>query len=151
MSDLAARISEDMKTAMKAKDALKLSVIRAVKTAMTNASIEKGHLTTVLDEAEVLAIFRKQIKQRLDSYEQFSNAGREELAAKEKAEIAILETYLPAPLTAAEIDALIEAAVAETGASSKADMGKVMKHVQERADGRADGKLLSQAVAKRLS
>lgn len=151
MSDLAARISEDMKTAMKAKDALKLGVIRAVKTAMTNASIEKGHLTAVLDEAEVLAIFRKQIKQRIDSYEQFSAAGREELAAKEKAEIAILEEYLPAPLTAEEIDALIEAAVAETGASSKADMGKVMKHVQERADGRADGKLLSQAVAKRLS
>jgi len=151
MSDLATRISDDMKTAMKAKDALSLGVIRAVKTAMTNASIEKGHLNTPLDESEVLAVIRKQIKQRIDSYEQFTSAGRDELAAKEKAEIAVLEAYLPTPLTAEEIDAMIEAAIAETGASSKADMGKVMKHVQERAEGRADGKLLSQAVAKRLS
>lgn len=151
MSDFAARISEDMKAAMKAKDAIRLGVIRAVKTAMTNASIEKGHLNTPLEDSEILAVFRKQIKQRVDSYEQFTAAGREELAAKEKAEIAILEEYLPAPLTEEEIATLIEVAVAETGAASKADMGKVMKHVQERADGRADGKLLSQAVAKRLS
>jgi uncharacterized protein YqeY len=151
MSDLAARISEDLKNAMRAKDAVKLGVIRAVKTALTNASIEKGHLNAPLDDAEILSVFRKQIKQRIDSYEQFNSAGREELAAKEKAEIAILEEYLPAPLTPEEIAAMIETAVAETGASSKADMGKVMKHVQERAEGRADGKLLSQAVAKRLS
>src|SRR5688572_4732389 len=86
MSDLAARIPEDIKTAMKAKDAVALNVLRALKTAMTNASIEKGHLTAPLDDAEVTALIRKQIKQRQDSFEQFSNAGREELAASEKAE-----------------------------------------------------------------
>ena len=151
MSDLAARIPEDLKSAMKAKDAVTLNVLRALKTAMTNASIEKGHLGAVLDDSEVSAIIRKQIKQRQDSFEQFTKAGRAELAATEEAEMAILAKYLPAALTPEEIAALVEAAVAETGASSKADMGKVMKLAQERAAGRADGKLLSQEVAKRLA
>jgi uncharacterized protein YqeY len=151
MSDLAARIPEDIKTAMKAKDAVSLNALRALKTAMSNASIEKGHLTAPLDDAEVTALIRKQIKQRQDSYEQFSKAGREELAATEKAEIAVLEKYLPTAMTAEEIAALVEAVVAETGAASKADMGKVMKLAQERAAGRADGKTLSQEVAKRLA
>jgi uncharacterized protein YqeY len=151
MSDLAARIPEDIKSAMKAKDAVTLNALRALKTAMSNASIEKGHLTTPLDDAEVTALIRKQIKQRQDSYEQFSKAGREELAASEKAEIAVLEKYLPAAMTAEEIAALVDAVVAETGAASKADMGKVMKLAQERAAGRADGKTLSQEVAKRLA
>ena len=122
MSDLAARIPEDIKTAMKAKDAVSLNALRALKTAMSNASIEKGHLTAPLDDAEVTALIRKQIKQRQDSFEQFSKAGREELAASEKAEIAVLEKYLPTAMTAEEIAALVEAVVAETGASSKADM-----------------------------
>jgi uncharacterized protein len=151
MSDLAARIPEDIKSAMKAKDALSLNALRALKTAMSNASIEKGHLTAPLDDAEVAALIRKQIKQRQDSYEQFSKAGREELAATEKAEIAVLEKYLPAAMTAEEIAALVDAVVTETGAASKADMGKVMKLAQERAAGRADGKALSQEVAKRLA
>ena len=151
MSDLAARIPEDLKAAMKAKDTVALSVIRALKTAMTNASIEKGGLGTPLDDAEVTALIRKQIKQRQDSFTQFSNAGREELAANEAAEIKVLEAYLPAALTNEEITALVEAVVTESGASSKADMGKVMKLAQERAEGRADGKKLSQEVAKRLS
>jgi uncharacterized protein YqeY len=151
MSDLAARIPEDIKTAMKAKDAVSLNALRALKTAMSNASIEKGHLTAPLDDSEIAALVRKQIKQRQDSYEQFTNAGREELAASEKAEIAVLEKYLPTAMTAEEIAALVEAVVAETGAASKADMGKVMKLAQERAAGRADGKTLSQEVAKRLS
>jgi len=151
MSDLAARIPEDIKSAMKAKDAVTLNTLRALKTAMSNASIEKGHLTAPLDDAEVTALIRKQIKQRQDSYEQFSKAGRDELAASEKAEMAVLEKYLPAAMTAEEIAALVEAAVAESGATSKADMGKVMKLAQERSAGRADGKTLSQEVAKRLA
>ncbi|WP_367873490.1 GatB/YqeY domain-containing protein [Luteolibacter sp. Populi] len=151
MSDLASRIPEDLKAAMKAKDTVALATIRALKTAMTNASIEKAGLGAPLDDAEVTALIRKQIKQRQDSFTQFTNAGREELAAKEQAEILVLENYLPANLTAEEITAIVEAAVAELGASSKADMGKVMKLAQERAAGRADGKLLSQEVAKRLS
>lgn len=151
MSDLANRIPEDLKAAMKAKDTVALAAIRALKTAMTNASIEKAGLGTPLDDAEISALIRKQIKQRQDSIEQFSKAGREELAANERAEITVLEKYLPAALSAEEVIALVEAAVAETGASSKADMGKVMKLVQERAAGRADGKTISQEVAKRLS
>jgi uncharacterized protein YqeY len=151
MSDLAARIPEDIKAAMKAKDAVALNALRALKTAMSHASIEKGHLTAVLDDAEVIALVRKQIKQRQDSIEQFTKAGRKELAAVERAEIAVLEGYLPAALGAAEIAALVDAAMAETGASSKADMGRVMKLVQERAAGRADGRTLSQEVAKRLN
>lgn len=151
MSDLATRIPEDLKAAMKAKDTVALTVIRALKTAMTNASIEKGGLGTPLDDAEITALIRKQIKQRQDSITQFSAAGRTELAANEEAEVVVLEKYLPANLSAEEIAAIVDAAVAETGASSKADMGKVMKLAQERAAGRADGKTLSQEVAKRLS
>lgn len=151
MSDLAARIPEDMKAAMRAKDAVSLNVLRALKTAMTNAAIEKGHLSATLDDAEIAAIIRKQIKQRQDSFEQFTNAGRAELAATEQAEMDVLAKYLPAALTPEQIGELVAAAIAETGASSKADMGKVMKLAQERAAGRADGKLLSQEVAKRLA
>lgn len=151
MSDLAARIPEDMKTAMKAKDAVGLNVLRALKTAMTNAAIEKGHLSATLDDSEVAAIIRKQIKQRQDSFEQFTKAGRAELAATEKAEMDVLAKYLPAALTPEQIGELVAAAIADSGASSRADMGKVMKLAQERAAGRADGKLLSQEVAKRLA
>ena len=136
---------------MKSKDSLRLGVIRALKTAMTNAAIEKGGLGTVLDDTEATAIVRKQLKQRQDSAEQFTSAGRPELAAKENDEIAILEAYLPAQLSADEVIAIVEAAIAETGASSKADMGKVMKLVQEKVAGRADGKTISQEVAKRLA
>ena len=151
MSDLASRIPEDLKAAMKAKDTVALAVIRALKTAMTNASIEKDGVSTPLDDAEETTLIRKQIKQRQDSITQFTAAGRTELAATEQAEIAVLEKYLPANLSAEEIAAIVDTAIAETGASSKADMGKVMKLAQERAAGRADGKTLSQEVAKRLS
>jgi uncharacterized protein YqeY len=151
MSTTAPQIQEDIKTAMKAKDALALNALRALKSALTNAAIEKGGLGTELEESEVLAIVRKQIKQRNDSIEQFENAGRAELAATEKAEIEILSRYLPAALGEAELAQIIEQAVTDTGASGKADMGKVMKRCQELADGRADGKILSAAVMKRLS
>jgi uncharacterized protein YqeY len=151
MSETAARIPEDLKAAMKAKDTTALNALRALKSALTNAAIEKGGLGTALEESEVLAVVRKQLKQRLDSIEQFEKAGRAELAATEKAEIAVLERYLPAALSADEVAALIDAAIAETGATGKADMGKVMKLVQERAAGRADGKTLSQEILKRLA
>lgn len=151
MSDTAARVPEDLKTAMKARDSVALNALRALKTAMTNAAIEKGGLGTVLEEPEVLAIIRKQIKQRQDSIEQFEQHGRQELAENEKAEIAVLSKYLPAALTNEEISALVAQAIADTGATGKADMGKVMKRAQELADGRADGKVLSGAVMKQLS
>lgn len=151
MSSLNDRIPQDLKEAMKAKDALRLTVIRALKTAMTNAAIEKGGLGTELDDTEITAIIRKQLKQRQDSFTQFTDAGRDELAEKEKAEMVILEGYLPAAMSTEEIVALVEAVIAETGASTKADMGKVMGLLQKRSEGRADGKTLSQEVAKRLS
>jgi uncharacterized protein YqeY len=151
MSDTTQRISDDIKNAMRAKDSTALNALRALKSAMTNAAIEKGGLGTVLDEPEILAVIRKQIKQRQDSIEQFEKAGRAELAASEKAEIAILSQYLPAALTEEQIAGIVEQAVAETGASSKADMGKAMKRAQELSEGRADGKLLSAAVMKRLA
>ncbi|MCX8497471.1 MAG: GatB/YqeY domain-containing protein [Akkermansiaceae bacterium] len=151
MSNTTTQISEDIKTAMKAKDTLALNALRALKSALTNAAIEKGGLGTALEESEVLAAVRKQIKQRLDSCEQFEKAGRPELAATEKTEIEILSRYLPAALGEAEMLAIIEQAVTETGATGKADMGKVMKRAQDLSDGRADGKLLSSAVMKRLA
>jgi uncharacterized protein YqeY len=150
MSDTASQVSEDIKTAMRAKDSVALNALRALKSAMTNAAIEKGGLGTVLEEAEALAVVRKQIKQRQDSLEQFENAGRAELAATEKTEIGILSRYLPAALTEDELLAIVGQAVTETGATGKADMGKVMKRAQELAAGRADGKSLSAAVMKRL-
>ncbi|MEX1116148.1 MAG: GatB/YqeY domain-containing protein [Akkermansiaceae bacterium] len=151
MSDTATRIPEDIKTAMRAKDATALNALRALKTALTNAAIEKGGLGTALEEPEVLTLVRKQIKQRLDSCEQFEKAGRPELVVTEKAEIEILSRYLPAALTDEQLLAIIEQAVTETGSTGKADMGKLMKRSQELAEGRADGKLLSAAVMKRLA
>ncbi len=151
MSEITTQLPEDIKNAMRAKDATALNALRALKTALTNASIEKGSLSTVLDESEAMAVVRKQIKQRLDSIEQFEKAGRAELAATEKAEIEILSRYLPAALTEEQLLAILEQAVADTGATGKADMGKVMKRAQELAEGRADGKVLSAAVMKRLS
>ena len=151
MSDTAARIPEDIKNAMRAKDAVALNALRALKSALTNAAIEKGGLGTELEEAEVLAVVRKQLKQRVDSCEQFEKGGRPELAATEKTEIEILSRYLPAALTEEQLAAIIDQAVAETGATGKADMGKVMKRAQELAEGRADGRLLSAGVMKRLA
>jgi uncharacterized protein YqeY len=151
MSNTTTQISEDIKTAMKAKDTLALNALRALKSALTNAAIEKGGLGTELEESEVLATVRKQIKQRIDSCEQFEKADRPELAATEKTEIEILSRYLPAALGETEMLAIIEQSITETGATGKADMGKVMKRAQELSDGRADGKLLSSAVMKRLA
>lgn len=151
MSTFAELIMEDLKAAMKAKDTVALSTLRALKTALTNTAIESGNKDNIVDETTALAIVRKQIKQRQDSIEQFLSANRPELAESEKAEISVLEKYLPAALSDAEVDAIVDAAIQETGATSKADMGKVMGIVQAKAAGRADGKTLSQAVMKRLS
>lgn len=151
MSDVTSQISDDIKTAMRAKDSTALNALRALKSALTNAAIEKGGLGTALEKPEALSVIRKQIKQRQDSIEQFEKAGRAELAENEKKEITILTKYLPTPLTEDEMTAIVDQAVSETGATSRADMGKAMKLAQELADGRADGKFLSGAVMKRLS
>ena len=151
MSTFAETIMDDLKAAMKAKDTVALTTLRALKTALTNAAIESGNKDNVVQDADALAIVRKQIKQRQDSIEQFEKASRPELAESEKAEITVLEKYLPAALSADEVSAIVADAVAETGATSRADMGKVMGIVQAKAAGRADGKTLSQEVMKHLS
>ncbi len=150
MSTLIDTITADMKTAMRDRNKVALNTIRALKSAVTNAAIEKSGAGTELPENEVINIVRKQIKQRQDSIEQFEKAGRSELADNEKAEITILENYLPTPLTDEEMVAAVEASIAEIGAESKKDMGQVMKLLQEKTGGKADGRKLSQEVMKRL-
>lgn len=151
MSNLSQQITDDMKTAMRERDKVALNVLRALKSAITNTAIEKSGAGTELDESEVIGIIRKQIKQRQDSIEQFEKAGRSELAETEKTEITVLEGYLPAALSQEEIETAVDAAIAESAAESRKDIGKVMKILQEKTGGRADGKTLSQAVMKRLS
>lgn len=150
MSQISASITEDMKTAMRAKDAVALNVIRALKSAIKYAAIEKLGADGDLEDADAIVVVRREIKKRQDSISQFESAGRQELADTEKAEIAVLEKYLPAAMSAEDLDKLVEAAIAETGATSKKDMGRVMKLVQERSEGRADGKAMSVAVSARL-
>jgi uncharacterized protein len=144
------QIAEHLKDAMRAKDSTALTVLRALKSAMKYAAIEKFGAEGELDALDAIAVVRKQIKQRVDSLEQFTTAGRADLAETEKSELVVLERYLPQALTEAEIEALIVAAIAETGATTKAQMGAVMKLVNERAAGRADGKTLSSAIMKKL-
>lgn len=150
MSTISARIVEDMKTAMRAKDTVALNVVRALKSAIKYAAIEKLGAEGELEEADAIVVVRREIKKRQDSVEQYEKAARQDLADVEKAEIAVLEKYLPAAMSAEELAKIVEAAIAETGAASKKDMGKVMKLVQERAAGRADGKTISTEVGKRL-
>lgn len=136
---------------MRAKDTLALNTLRAVKSALKNSAIEKGGADVELDGGEAISIVRKQIKQRQDSVEQFTKAGRTELAEQEEAEIGILEHYLPAALSEEELTTMVAAAISETGATGRSDMGKVMKILQEQAAGRVDGRTLSQAVMQKLS
>ena len=121
------RIDSDMKDAMRAKDAAKLSVLRMLKSAVKNAAIEKGGATAELDDAEATQVIRKQVKQRQDSIESFESGGRPELAEKEKEELAILNAYLPQAMNADELSAVVREAIAEACATSCAQMGAVMK------------------------
>ncbi len=151
MSQISARITEDMKTAMRARDTIALETVRALKSAIKYAAIEKLGADADLDDADAIAVVRKEIKKRQDSVQQFESAGRQELADKEKSEIVVLEKYLPAAMSNEELIALVEAVITELGATSKKDMGKVMKLLGERTEGRADGKTLSSEVSKRLA
>ena len=141
-------IIADLTAAMKAKDADKLSTLRLVKANLMNRQIEKGG---ELADEEVQKALQSLVKQRRDSIEQYEKAGRNELAAKEAAEIAHIEIYLPQSATAGEIDAAVAAAIAESGASSIKEMGAVMKATLARLAGKtADGKAVSEAVKARL-
>jgi len=144
------RIDADLKDAMRAREPLKLGVLRMLKSALKNAAIEKGGASARLDDAEATQVLRKQVKQRQDSIESFEKGGRPELAEKEKAEIAVLEEYLPAGLSAEDLSRLVRETIAEVGATSKAQMGAVMKALGPKVAGRADGKTLSQEVQRQL-
>lgn len=139
-----------MKTAMREKNTVALNTVRMLKSAIKNAAIEKGGANAELTDAEVMAVVRKEVKKRQDSIEQYEAAGRDELADQEKAEIEVLNGYLPEPLSSEEVVSIVEAAIAEVGATSRKEMGQVMKIVQEKTAGRADGKTLSQAVMSKL-
>jgi uncharacterized protein len=142
------KVNADIGAAMKAKDAARLSALRMMKAAITNKGVEKGR---DLDDAEVLQVLASLVKQRRDSIDQFSKAGRTDLVDKETAEIAVLEQYLPPAASPEEIDAAVAAAIAETGAASAKDMGKVMKAVMPKLAGRhADGKAVNEAVRRKL-
>jgi len=143
-------IDADLKNAMRSRDSERLSVLRMVKSALTNAAIEKRGAAGGLADSEAVGVIRKQLKQRLDSIESFEKGGRPELAAKERKEIEYLTEYLPKPLGEDEMNQLVKDAIAQVGATSKAQMGAVMKIATEKAAGRVDGKTLSQAVQKAL-
>jgi uncharacterized protein YqeY len=144
------RIDADLMDAMRAKDAGKLGVLRMLKSAMKYAAIEKPG-EGKLDDTMATQVIRKQVKQRQDSIESFEKGGRPELAAKEKEELEMLNAYLPRGLSAEELAALVRETITEAGATSKAQMGAVMKALQAKVAGRADGKALSAEVSKQLS
>jgi uncharacterized protein YqeY len=141
------RIDEDLKSSLKARDALRTSVIRMLKAGIKNREIEKRG---VLEDEEVHAVISTMIKQRKDSVEQYGKAGRTDLADKEEDEIKILMEYLPAQLSEEELEAIIKEAISEAGAASPGDMGKVMKVLMPRVKGRADGKLVNTKVKEML-
>lgn len=148
--DFQSRIDNDLKEAMKARQAERLGVLRMLKTALKNASIEQGGAEARLNDADALVVVRKEVKKRQDSAESFEKGNRPELAAKEKAEIEVLSAYLPQGLSPDELQKLVAACIAEAGATSKAQMGQVMKLAIERAAGRADGRTLSSAISAQL-
>jgi hypothetical protein len=145
---LKARIQEDMKSAMRAGEKDKLANIRMVMAAIKQREVDER---IELDDAQVLSVIDKMVKQRRESITQFSAGGRADLVAKEEAELHLLSAYLPAPLTDAELDALISEAVTATGAASIKDMGKVMAAIKAKAAGRADMGAVGARIKARLS
>ncbi len=145
------RIEKDYIAAYKAKEQVKLDVLRLLKTAAKNLLVELRRSSGTLEDAEMMDVILRQAKQRQDSIVQFNEAGRPDLAEKESAELLILQDYLPQPLTAEELAAAIDKAIADTGAQSPADMGKVMNAIMAAYKGRVDGKSLSSTVRERLS
>ncbi len=148
---LAERIDSDLKDAMRAKDAARLGVLRMLKSALKYAAIEKSGAEGQLDDAESTQVIRKQVKQRQDSIESFEKGGRAELAEKEKSELAMLNQYLPAAMSAEELSRLVQETIVEVSATSRAQMGAVMKALGPKIAGRADGKTLSQEVQRQLA
>ena len=145
---LAETVNADITAAMKAKDGARLSALRMLKAAIMNKGVEKGR---DLEDAEVMQVVSSLVKQRRDSIDQFSKAGRTDLVDKETAEVAVLQTYLPPAASPEEIDAAVAAAIAETGAATARDIGKVMKAVMPKLAGKnADGRTINEAVRRKL-
>lgn len=148
MNELKQRITEDMKAAMKGGDKPRLATIRLILAALKQREVDER---IVLDDTQVLHTLEKMLKQRRDSITQYEAAQREDLAAQERYEVGVIESYLPSPLSEAELDALVAQCIADAGATSQRDMGKVMALLKERAAGRADMGALSQHVKARLA
>jgi uncharacterized protein YqeY len=142
------KLAADLKAAMLAKDAVRTSTLRMLKSAIEYHKIEKKQES--ITDADVTTVIKKQIKQRQDSIEGFEKGSRADLADKEKAELAILKSYLPEELSQAQLEEIVKATIAEVSATTKADMGKVMKAVQAKTAGRADNRLVSQLVSAQL-
>ena len=142
------RLTQELKAAMVARDADRVGALRLLKAALGYVAIEKK--VDALGDAEFVAVVQKEVKKRQDAAAQYEQGGRPELAAKEKAEIAVLQGFLPQPLSAEELEALVRGAIAELGATTKKDMGPVIKAVQAKAAGRADGKTVSTLVGRLL-
>lgn len=146
--DLKTRLTDDMKAAMKGGDKDRLGTIRLINAAIKQREVDER---IQLDDPQVLAVLEKMLKQRRDSITQFEAAGRTDLADKEKAEVGVIQTYMPAQLGAAEVDAIIAATIAESGATGPKDMGKVMGLVKSRVAGRTDMGKLSELVKSKLA
>ncbi|MGZ4122289.1 MAG: GatB/YqeY domain-containing protein [Tumebacillaceae bacterium] len=144
---LTERLADDMKQAMKDKAKVRLSVIRMVRTSIKNAEIDQK---TTLSDDEVIAVLNRELKQRRDSLQAFESAGRQDLVEEVKQEIEVLIDYLPAQMSEDEVRAIVKEVVAETGATGKADMGKVMSALMPKVKGRADGKLVNTIVSQEL-
>jgi len=144
---LKGRIQEDVKTAMRAREQKRLTALRLITAAIKQVEVDQR---VEMDDAAVLAVLDKMVKQRRDSLEQYQSAGREDLAAQEQFELDLISAYLPEALSDAELSALISQAVADTGASSMRDMGAVMNKLREQVQGRADMKAVSNAVKAQL-
>jgi uncharacterized protein len=145
------RVDSDLKDAMRAKDTTKLGVLRMLKSALKYAAIAKSDSEAELNNAEAAQVIRKQAKQRQDSIESFEKGGRTELVKKEKEELSILNAYLPQAMRADELAKVVREVISEVGATSKAQMGAVMKALQAKVGGRVDGRTLSAEVQNQLS
>jgi uncharacterized protein YqeY len=143
------KVISDLTASMKAQDAARTSTLRMVKAALVNREIEKG---SELDDEEMVKLMRSMVKQRRDSVEQYEKGGRQDLVAKEQAEIALIESYLPQAASREAVEEAVSAAIADVGASSMKDMGRVMKAAQERLAGQnADGRTISEVVKAKLT
>ena len=145
--NLSERLNEDMKALMKSGDKFALTVVRMIRSAVKNAEIDARK---ALDDEEVMDILTREVKQRRDALQEFEKAGRQDLVDQAKAELEVIQRYMPQPLTDEELTGIVQETIQEVGASSKADMGKVMSALMPKVKGRADGKQVNAAVQRLL-